>query len=982
MATIFSTNGSQLVANFYLNGSGNVFTDLVVTGNANIGNLNVSGQSNLGPVGNVHITGGSNGQVLITDGAGNLSWSTVSGTGTVTSVGTTQVDPSTLGFTLTGGTITGAGVVTLNVPTAAALSAAMGVPGGYPALDGNSGNVLYGNGVWAPAGGGGGTGTVTSVATSGSGLGFTLSGGPITTTGTVTLATPTAAALRTTLNIGNVANANFNGNGAQVLAGNGAWVTNDTAPAGTTGQMQFNNGGVFGGSTVVYDSVSGNVSMSAKNIVDLADPIAAQDAATKAYVDLYAQGISTVIDPVQAVSDTNLAGTYNNGSAGVGSTLVLNTPITTIDGVPLVAGTTRILVHNQTSPLENGIYVYTNSTTLTRSTDADAPVELDAGSFVFCESGTQFNKSGWILTTQVTTVGVDPVIFTQFSGAGSYTAGTGLDLNGSEFRLANTTVTAAQYGNSTTVPQITVDAQGRLTSASNVAIAFPTYGNVAPLNLDGNVSNVLAGDGSWVQNATLPAGNIREIQWNSGSDTFAASNRLYISGSTGSLVLSNDSGTALNAVRYSNTADIAATGYSRARGTKAAITPVQVGDAIGQIFYTYTGNGTVTVDGTSGWAQTAYTRANIEALPSVSGAMPVSSYQILVGNGTISTSLEVARFSGNGAVELGLYSIAVANSVAIGINANAAGANSYAIGTNANASGADSFAIGSNTVANVARAIAIGSNAAAIGVSGVALGFNANAARSTSYAIGAGSIANGLGSYSIGGSANTTNTYAYAIGVSAVASGDRGYAIGAASNSGADSSYALGQTANASGANSYAIGRQANASAENSIAIGHQANATIANTIVLGTSSYNVIVPNTLTATGLLGINYATEDIAINAAAPAASTNFDLLTNSIQYSTVNATANVTLNVRGGATTTLNSVLGVGQSTVVTQMVTTGTTAFGVTALQVDSVAQTIRWAGGTAPTQSTNSTLAYTFNIIKTAATPTYVVLGGMTRFA
>lgn len=65
---------------------------------------------------------------------------------------------------------------------------------------------------------------VTNVATTGSGLGFSLSGGPITNTGTITLTTPTDTALRASLNIGNVANINLNGNGSQVLAGNGAWV--------------------------------------------------------------------------------------------------------------------------------------------------------------------------------------------------------------------------------------------------------------------------------------------------------------------------------------------------------------------------------------------------------------------------------------------------------------------------------------------------------------------------------------------------------------------------------------------------------------------------------------------------------------------------------------------------------------------------------------------------------------------------------------
>jgi hypothetical protein len=76
-----------------------------------------------------------------------------------------------------------------------------------------------------------GAGTVTSIATAGSGLGFALTGGPITSTGTVTLGVPTAAALRTSLTIGNVANLNLDGNVSNILHGDGTW---SAAPASTS----------------------------------------------------------------------------------------------------------------------------------------------------------------------------------------------------------------------------------------------------------------------------------------------------------------------------------------------------------------------------------------------------------------------------------------------------------------------------------------------------------------------------------------------------------------------------------------------------------------------------------------------------------------------------------------------------------------------------------------------------------------------------
>jgi len=150
------------------------------------------------------------------------------GSGTVSSIATSTSDPSGLGFTMTGGPITSSGTITLGVPSGAALRASMTI--GNVAnvnLNGNGLQVLAGNGSWVALGGGGGSsGTVTSIATSTSdpsGLGFTISGGPITASGTVTLTVPTSATLRGSMSIGNVANTNFDGNVSNILRGDGTW---------------------------------------------------------------------------------------------------------------------------------------------------------------------------------------------------------------------------------------------------------------------------------------------------------------------------------------------------------------------------------------------------------------------------------------------------------------------------------------------------------------------------------------------------------------------------------------------------------------------------------------------------------------------------------------------------------------------------------------------------------------------------------------
>lgn len=146
----------------------------------------------------------------------------------------------------------------------------------------------------------------------------------------------------------------------------------------------------------------------------------ANEAATKAYVDAVAVGIDTHTACQRATTAAiNLA---TNG-------------LTAIDGTALTAGN-RILVKNQASSIENGIYVAAVGA-WARATDADAVGELKQGSYVFVESGTVNQKTGWTQQTAGTiTPGSTAIVWAQFSSSSSYTAGTGLSLAGSVFNLA------------------------------------------------------------------------------------------------------------------------------------------------------------------------------------------------------------------------------------------------------------------------------------------------------------------------------------------------------------------------------------------------------------------------------------------------------------------------------------------------------------------------------------------------------------------
>jgi hypothetical protein len=329
--------------------------------------------------------------------------------------------------------------------------------------------------------------------------------------GTITAANPNALTIGTGLS-----GVSYNGSSAVTIA-------IDATVATLTGTQTLTNKSISGATNTLSDIPNaaltnssltigttpislGNTSLTLAGLTSVTvtqNPAAALDLATKQYVDAVAEGLHVHASCAAATPNTlaSLTGgtvTYNNGTAGVGATLTLSVALTILDGYTLQNGD-RVLVKNEAAQANNGIYTWaTGGTVLTRATDFDTAIEIASGDFTFISNGTLYGDTGWVQIEPVTTIGTDPIVWQQFSGAGTYTAGTGLTLTGSQFSITNTSVTADSYGSASSVATFTVNAQGQLTAAASTAIAIAasqvTSGTLAVAQGGTNISSYSGGD--------------------------------------------------------------------------------------------------------------------------------------------------------------------------------------------------------------------------------------------------------------------------------------------------------------------------------------------------------------------------------------------------------------------------------------------------------------------------------------------------------
>jgi len=463
-AGVASGTGDVFGGNFYAG------TDVSAGGNVDANNVNVTTNVSVG----ANVIGGnvlSNGALSATGTAnvGNLVTN-----GLISATGNAQI-----GNILTGGQVSASGNVTGNV-----------LVGSFAEVT-NTANV----------------GNLTTQgfisATGNAQIGNVLTAGRVSATGDV---------------FGNNVSAVANVNGANVNATN-VYVTKVSASGNVIAGNVISNFLYSDGSALTISAVgtnsgisiltngTGNIGVGSTYINNLANPEQPQDAATKQYVDDVAQGLN-IHDSTSAATGNTLANitggtiTYYNGPAnnGVGATLTTTGSYTNIDGVAINVANTRILVRAEANAVFNGIYVYSNATAITRAADYNQVPEVEAGDFVFNLYGNVYGNTSWVQTSNVSNVGQagNNIVFTQFSGQGTYIQGNGIAI------VANEISTRINTGN------LEYDGSGNLQVSTSAQFTTPALGSATgtTISLTGNVTASAVGATELSASGNVYGGNV------------------------------------------------------------------------------------------------------------------------------------------------------------------------------------------------------------------------------------------------------------------------------------------------------------------------------------------------------------------------------------------------------------------------------------------------------------------------------------------
>jgi hypothetical protein len=383
----------------------------------------------------------------------------------------------------------------------------------------------------------GGTGITSSVTANT--VTFDIDSTVATLTGSQTLTNKSISGSSNTLT--NIANASLVNSSITIGSTTVALGASSTSLAGVT-QLDVDNIRIDGnsitstdtdGDIVLSPNGNGKVDVSSSRIINVAEPVADSDAATKYYVDAARSGLD-IKQSVKVATTANI--TLSNTQ--------------TIDGIALSVGD-RVLVKDQNTASQNGIYVVASGS-WTRATDADNNPggEVTSGMFTFVEQGTVNSDCGFVLTTNdPITLGTSPLAFTLFSSSGTLIAGNGLSKNGYTLEV-NVAVNGGLEISSDNLQLISTVAGNGLTLTSGVLDIVGTANRITvnadsvdiSSNYDGQTSITTlgtVGTGTW--NATIISPTYGGTGINNGSKTITLGGNLTTSGAyTTSLVMTGD----------------------------------------------------------------------------------------------------------------------------------------------------------------------------------------------------------------------------------------------------------------------------------------------------------------------------------------------------------------------------------------------------------------------------------------------------------
>lgn len=362
-----------------------------------------------------------------------------------------------------------------------------------------------------------------------------------------------------TVSLGGTLNVSHGGTGITIIPNGAVIYGNGAAPVGTTvgtaGQLLV-SGGTFA------PTWSGTVTFNGTTITGVPNPTNIGDIVNKSYVDALTTGFN-VHAAVQLATTGALTVLYNNGAGGIGATLTNNGPLAPlqIDTITVLPGQ-RILVKNQATPQQNGVYDVTTVGTglvpwvLTRSDDFNnsPPGEVMSGDFIFVELGPANGATGWVQTTVGTgpggsiIMGTNPLTFTQFSNNAAYLAGTGLNLLGNTFNNTGvlsvsggtTGLTFAPSTGNSVMSGILLPANGGTGTTAGIDVVLD--GSAAPKYPQDLTSGVWYGTGTKAagNSSTVRLGNIASA---TGNNSVAIGNAANANGQE-SIALGNGAGNA------------------------------------------------------------------------------------------------------------------------------------------------------------------------------------------------------------------------------------------------------------------------------------------------------------------------------------------------------------------------------------------------------------------------------------------------------